>query len=81
MLRGSKESLDEGERGKWKSCLKLNIQQKKKKLKSWQTDGETMETVTDFIFLGSKIIADGDCSQEIKMFAPCKKSYDKQTAY
>ena len=32
----------------------------------WQTDGETMETVTDFIFLGSKIIADGDCSHEIK---------------
>ena len=33
---------------------------------SWQTDGETMEKVTDFIFLGSKITADGDCSQEIK---------------
>ena len=33
---------------------------------SWQTDGETMETVTDFIFLGSKIMADGDCSHEIK---------------
>ena len=33
---------------------------------SWQTDGETMETVTDFIFLGSKIAADGDCSHEIK---------------
>ena len=33
---------------------------------SWQTDGETTETVTDFIFLGSKIIADGDCSHEIK---------------
>ena len=33
---------------------------------SWQTDGETVETVTDFIFLGSKIIADGDCRHEIK---------------
>ena len=33
---------------------------------SWQTDGETMETVTDLIFLGSKITADGDCSHEIK---------------
>ena len=33
---------------------------------SWQIDGETMETVTDFIFLGSKITADGDCSHEIK---------------
>ena len=36
-----------------------------------------METVTDFIFLGSKITADGDCSQEIKTLAPWKKSYDK----
>ena len=44
---------------------------------SWQIDGETMETVTDFIFLGSKIIADGDCSHEIKTLAPWKKSYDK----
>ena len=35
---------------------------------SWQIDGETMETVTDFIFLASKIIADGDCSHEIKRF-------------
>ena len=43
---------------------------------SWQIDEETMETVTDFIFLGSKITADGDCSHEIKkMFAPWKKSY------
>ena len=35
-------------------------------INSWQKDGETMETVTDFIFLGSKITADGDCSHEIK---------------
>ena len=42
---------------------------------SWQIDGETMETVTDFIFLGSKITADGDCSHEIK--TPWKKSYEK----
>ena len=42
---------------------------------SWQIDGETMETVIDFIFLGSKITADGDCSHEIKMLAPWKKSY------
>ena len=41
----------------------------------WQRDGETMETVTDFLFLGSKITADGDCSHEIKMLAPWKKSY------
>ena len=50
--------------------LKLNIQKTKlvasSPITSWQTDGETVETVTDFIFLGSKIIADGDCSHEIK---------------
>ena len=50
--------------------LKLNIQKIKIKasspMTSWQIDGETMQTVTDFIFLGSKITADGDCSHEIK---------------
>ena len=50
--------------------LKLNIQKTKIMafcpIISWQIDGETMETVIDFIFLGSKIIADGDCSHEIK---------------
>ena len=50
--------------------LKLNIQKTKimacSSITSWQMDGETMETVTDFIFLGSKITADGDCSHEIK---------------
>ena len=45
---------------------------------SWQIDGEAMETVADFIFLGSKITADGDCSHEIeKTLAPWKKSYDQ----
>ena len=43
----------------------------------WQIDGETMVTVTDFVFLGSKITTDGDSSQEIKMLAPWKKSYDR----
>ena len=47
--------------------LKLNIQASGP-ITSWQTDGETMETVTDFIFLGSKITADGDCSQAIKRY-------------
>ena len=42
---------------------------------SLQIDGETMEPVTDFIFLGSKITADGECSHEIKTLAPWKKSY------
>ena len=50
--------------------LKLNIQKTKimvsGPITSWQIDGETVETVTDFIFLGSKITADGDCSHEIK---------------
>ena len=57
---------EEGE----KVGLKLNIQKTKimesSPITSWQRDGETMETVTDFIFLGSKITADGDCSYEIK---------------
>ena len=50
--------------------LKLNLQKTKimvsGPITSWQIDGQTMETVTDFIFLGSKITADGDCSHEIK---------------
>ena len=53
-----------------KAGLKLNIQKTKvmssDPITSWQIDGETMETVTDFIFLGSKITTDGDCSHEIK---------------
>ena len=53
-----------------KTYLKLNIQKTKimafSPITSWQVDGETMETATDFIFLGSKITADGDCSHEIK---------------
>ena len=57
---------EEGE----KVGLKLNIQKAKimasDPITSWQIDGETMETVTEFIFLGSKITADGDCSHEIK---------------
>ena len=52
------------------ASLKLNIQKTKtmapSAITSWQIDGETMETVADYIFLGSKITADGDCSHEIK---------------
>ena len=70
---------------KWKESekfgLKLSIQKTKimasSPITSWQIDGETMETVTDFIFLGSKISTDGDCSHEIKTLIPWKKSYDK----
>ena len=62
--------------------LKLNIQKMtimaSNPITSWQIDGETVETVSDFNFLGSKITADGNCSHEIKKtLAPWKKSYDK----
>ena len=57
-----------------KTDLKLNIQKTKIMVSGpitpWQIDGETMETMTDFIFLGSKITADGDCSLEIKDACP-----------
>ena len=60
--------------------LKLNIQKTKimasGPITSWQIDGKTMETVTDFILGSSKITADGDCRHEIKTLAPWKKSYD-----
>ena len=53
-----------------KACLKLNIQKTKTidsdSIPSWQIDGEKVEMVTDFIFSGSRIIVDGDCSHEIK---------------
>ena len=64
-----------------KADLKLNIQKTKimasSPITSWQIDGETMERVTDLIFLGSKITADGDCSHKIKRLALWKKSYDQ----
>ena len=64
-----------------KAGLKHNIQKTKimasGPITSWQIDAEAEETVTDFIFLGSKITADGDCSNEIKTLAPWKKSYDQ----
>ena len=57
--------------------LKLNIQKTKimasGPITSWQIDGETMQTVTDFIFLGSKITADGDCSHELKDTRPLEE--------
>ena len=66
--RRTEEPLDESESEK--VGLKLNIQKTKimasSPITSWQIDGETMETVIDFIFLGSEITTDGDCSHEIK---------------
>ena len=62
--------------------LKFNIQKTKimasSPITSWQKDGKTVDTVADFIFLGSKITADGDCSHEIKTLTPWKEIYDKQ---
>ena len=64
-----------------KAGLKLNIQKMKimssGPITSWQIDGETIEPVRDFIFLGSKITVDGDCNHEIKTLGPWKKSYDQ----
>ena len=66
----TKEPLDGNEWGEWKSCLKTQHSETKimasGPITSWQMDGETVETVTDFILGGSKITADGDCSYEIK---------------
>ena len=67
--------LDESEKGEWKVGLKLNIQKTKimasGPITSWQIDGETMDTVRVFIFLGSKITEDSDCSNEIKRCFAC----------
>ena len=64
-----------------KASLKVNIQKTNimasSSITSWQIDGETMETVTDFSFWGSKITEDGDCSHEMKTLAPWKKNYDQ----
>ena len=66
-----------------KVALKLSIKKTKimasSPITSWQLDGETMEIVRDFIFLGSKITADGNCNHEIKRYllAPWKESYDQ----
>ena len=68
--RGTKEPLDESERGQWKSWLKTQhsktYDHASGPITSWQIDGEKIETMTDFIFLSSKINVDGDCSHEIK---------------
>ena len=70
MAESEEEPLDESEEKSEKADLKSNIQKIKimasGAITSWQIDGETIETVRDFIFLGSKITEDGDCSHEIK---------------
>ena len=68
--RGTKKALDESKRGEWKTWPKAQHSENKDHasgpITSWEIDGETVETVPDFIFKGSKITADGDCSHEIK---------------
>ena len=72
LMKVKEESVEVG--------LKLNIPKTKimasGPITSWQIDGETVETVSDFIFMGSKITADGDCSHEIKMLTLWKESCD-----
>jgi len=64
-----------------KPGLKLNIQKTKimasSPISSWEIDGEKVETVSDSVFLGSKITADGDCSHELKTLTPWKESCDQ----
>ena len=85
LMADSKEELksllkkvkEESEKVGWK----LNIQKTKimasGPITSWEIDGETVETVSDFSFLGSRITADGDCSHEMKTLIPWKESYDQ----
>ena len=79
--RGTKEPLDEGERGEWKSWLKAQHWKNKDQdiwsITSWQIDGEVVETVAAFIFLGSKISVNSGYTHKVKTFAPWKKSHDK----
>ena len=76
-----KSLLMEVKEGSEKVGLKLHIQKTKimasGPITSWEIDGETVETVSDFILGGSKITADGDCSHEIKTLTPWKESYDQ----
>ena len=75
--RGTEEPLDEGERGEWKSWLKTQHSKNSSPITSWRIDGEKVETVTNFIFLGSRITVNADCSHEIKTLASLKESCDK----
>ena len=80
--RGTKESLDEGEEGSERASLRLNIKNTKIMASipiiAWQIEGEKVEVVTDFLFLGSKISADVDCSHEIRrQIASWQESNDK----
>ena len=79
--RGTKSLLMKVKEESEKVGLKLTIQKTKiiasGPINSWEIDGETVETVSDFILGGSKITADGDCSHEIKTLIPWKENYDQ----
>ena len=87
LMAESEKELKSLKKESEKAGLKLNIQKTKimasGPITLWQIDGETMETVTDFIFGGSKITADGDCTMKLKtktnkkILVPWKESYDK----
>ena len=82
LMAESEEELNESDRREWKSWVKTQHSETKimvsGPITSWQIDGETMETVGDFIFWGSKITADGDCSHEIKRrLLLGRKNYDQ----
>ena len=81
IVKKTKEPLDVVKKESEKVGLKLNIPKTRimasGPITSWEIYGETVKTMSDFIFSGSKITADGDCRQEITMLAPWKKSYDQ----
>ena len=81
LMAESEEELQKVKEDNDKAGLKLNIQKTEivasGSITSWHIDGETMETVIDFIFLGSKITADGVCSHEIKRRLFLERSYDQ----
>ena len=76
--------LDESQSGEWKSWLKAQHPENEDhgiwSITSWEIDGETVETVSDFILGGSKITADGDCSHEIKICLLLGRNYDQPLA-
>ena len=68
---------EESDKAGWKLNIKKTKIISSGPIPSWQIDGEKVETVADFIFLGSKITSDDDCRHKIKILAPWEKSYDK----
>ena len=78
---GTKKPLDESESGEWKSWLKAQHSENEDhgiwSITSWEIDGETVETVSDFIFWGSKITADGTAAMKLKDAYSLEETYDQ----